>query len=300
MTYLHAFGLILRVDASTAPLALPTKNILTGTTLDSVCIAMADPLDDDTELQTSFDISPEGNACLCISGVGKFHISRHRITIYPSKESTPQALTIFLLGSAIGALLHLRGVLVLHGSTLQMPDGNAAIFCGHSGAGKSTLITALAQKGYACLADDVTAISFDERGQAWAQPGLPRVKLWEDSLTQLNISSNAEIWPGMNKYYVDLQVCEQAIPLANLYEIEASLGGSALSFQNIDGLRRISTLVTHTYRPSFVATLNQTAHHMAQVSKLAPQLRMTKILRPGNRNTLDEIVRCIDESWKQR
>ena len=77
-------------------------------------------------------------------------------------DRAPQAndtdVRLFLLGSVMGALIHQRGGLPLHGSAIRLPDGTAAIFMGLSGVGKSTLAAAFHQRGYEVAADDVSLI----------------------------------------------------------------------------------------------------------------------------------------------
>jgi len=88
----------------------------------------------------------------------------------------PADVRLFLLGSAIGALMHQRGLLVLHGSTVKVGD-ECVVFLGSSGVGKSTLATQLRHRGYACLGDDVCAISIGEDGVPYAAPAYPPASL---------------------------------------------------------------------------------------------------------------------------
>ncbi|MEG8053162.1 hypothetical protein QP185_07710 [Sphingomonas aerolata] len=53
----------------------------------------------------------------------------------------------YLLGTALGALLHQRALLPLHCNAI-VHDGKAFLFCGDSGAGKSTLAAVFEARGY--------------------------------------------------------------------------------------------------------------------------------------------------------
>ena len=80
------------------------------------------------------------------------------IIIEPHPTATEKDVRLFLLGSAMGALLLQRGIWPLHGSAIAGRSG-AALFVGVSGSGKSTLVGAFHQRGFQVLADDVCAIT---------------------------------------------------------------------------------------------------------------------------------------------
>jgi len=236
---------------------------------------------------------------LSIPNVSDYLITIDRIEIFPMQNAEASAVELYLFGSALGVLLHLRDTLPLHGSTVLKPDGTAAVFCGVSGAGKSTLVAALSKIGFSCLADDVTAIQFDSDGNAWALPGLSRVKLWDDAIDKLGtISPGQQIRPGINKYYAEVPFCKQPLRVSNLYELAPiEKGINDLQFDQIKGFERISTLLRNTYRPSYVPILEKQTQHMRQVTQLAPQLDMLRISRPSSKNTLSSIVDYLSKEW---
>ncbi|HYX07724.1 MAG TPA: hypothetical protein VE912_13430, partial [Bacteroidales bacterium] len=93
-----------------------------------------------------------GDFLLRVDGVARFRVKNgNEIIIDKKAEIQDHDVTLFLMGSAIGALLHQRGILPVHGSSVCR-DGEAIIFAGVSGAGKSTLAGAFIKKGYQLLA----------------------------------------------------------------------------------------------------------------------------------------------------
>ena len=71
-----------------------------------------------------------------------------------------------MLGTALGVLLHQRGLFALHASGVATPSG-AWLFTGHSGAGKSTLVAWLHRRfGWPILSDDVTVVETANGGAA--------------------------------------------------------------------------------------------------------------------------------------
>jgi hypothetical protein len=236
---------------------------------------------------------------LSIPSVSDYLITSDVIEVLPMQNTDPSAVELYLFGSALGVLLHLRGTLPLHGSTVFKPDGTAAVFCGVSGAGKSTLVAALSKIGFSCLADDVTAIQFDSDGKAWALPGLSRVKLWDDAIDMLGtISPGQQIRPGIKKYYAEVPFCKQPLRVSSLYELAPIESGiNDLQFDPIKGIERISTLLRNTYRSSYAPILEKQTQHMRQVTQLAPQLDMLRISRQSSKNTLSNIVDYLSEEW---
>ena len=96
-----------------------------------------------------------GELLLRVDGVAQFLVrGGSEIIIDRHPAASDDDVRLFLLGSAFGALLHQRGILALHGSTVKVGDG-CVVFLGRSGMGKSTLATILARRGYPCLGDDV-------------------------------------------------------------------------------------------------------------------------------------------------
>lgn len=115
--------------------------------------------------------------------VGCFRITGRTITVRPDQGVDDALLRLYLMGPALGVLLHLRGTLVLHGSAIEM-DGEAVSFVGDSGSGKSTLACALHLRGYRVLSDDFAAVaSLDGLWQLFS--GSSSLKLWPDSVRVL-------------------------------------------------------------------------------------------------------------------
>jgi hypothetical protein len=96
-----------------------------------------------------------GQLLLNIDGVARFLIQDGKeIIVERAAEGDDDSLRLFLLSSALGALLQQRGILTLHSSAIEV-EGGCVGFLGSSGVGKSTLAAALLQRGYRLLTDDI-------------------------------------------------------------------------------------------------------------------------------------------------
>ncbi len=118
-------------------------------------------------------------------GVGRFWIHpsgrevRHRLVAGARRADVEHLLA----GPVLGLALQLQGRVILHASAVVTGQG-AVAFCGPHGIGKSTLAAAFTRAGYPMLTDDMLPLTWGPEGVR-ALHSLPRLKLWQDSLTAL-------------------------------------------------------------------------------------------------------------------
>lgn len=214
-----------------------------------------------------------------------------RITVAPAPGVDADSVRLFLLGSALGALLMQRHYLVLHGNAVAV-DGQCLVCVGPSGAGKSTLAAALWQRGYPVLADDVVAINADGA----ALPGFPRIKLWQDSADHLQLPTTtlAAVRPGLAKFSQPLPPCDvaQPLPLRWVYLLEQHYRPDIV-LTPVTGMARFPELSRNSYRPRFLEGLALKAVHLQQCARLSSHIRLVKVSRPRDGFLLDELVEHI-------
>ncbi len=167
-----------------------------------------------------------GEFLLQIQGIARYYIQDGcRITITPEDGADEDEVLLFLMGSAMGALLHQRNVLVLHAGAIIVND-RGTIFLGPSGIGKSTLTAGFHQRGYPFLADDVCAIPMIN-GIPAVIPGFPRLKLCIDVLNRLKTDRNGLKYirgpQGFEKYFLPVDHTQDVpVPLDTVYGIETA------------------------------------------------------------------------------
>jgi hypothetical protein len=121
-----------------------------------------------------------------VHDVGTFVIRDGKeIFIHPLPEASVGNLRVFLIGSALAFLMHQRGALVLHASSIKFADG-AALFLGESGFGKSSIAAAMYMKGYSLVTDDLSPVRI-ESDTVWIAPGFPKLKLYPEIAAALGI-----------------------------------------------------------------------------------------------------------------
>jgi hypothetical protein len=221
---------------------------------------------------------------LTIPKVGRYLIREGReIVIEPAAGASERNLRVFLLGSAVGALLHQRGLLPLHANAIDL-GGRAVAFSGHSGAGKSTIAAWFHDRGYPILADDVCVIGFDEAGQAIAYPGIPRLRLWREALEASGRDAGAfdRSFDDMEKYDVPTigESKLEPLPLTAIYLLRKAEEGDDGSIERLTGVDAVETLVANTYRGGYLRTIGRTREHLAaclKVVRAVPVFRATRL-----------------------
>ena len=234
----------------------------------------------------------EESLWLQVPEVARFLVSNgNSITIDPAPGIDEDSLRVFLLGSALGALLFQRGYLVLHGNAVRIGD-QCLVCVGHSGAGKSTLAAGFLQRGYEILADDV--IPVDEHGRAL--PGFPRIKLWQDTADRLGIETGGlrRIRPEMEKFNYPLhdRFTDQPLPIRWVY-ILGSHHQSEIRFEKIRGLERFTPLRNNTYRVRFMEGMPLKTQHLQRCGQLAGRIHLTRVTRPDHGFELDNLIERI-------
>jgi len=197
---------------------------------------------------------------------------------------------LFLLGSALGALLHQRRVLPLHASAVSTPYG-AVAFAGVSGAGKSTLAAALGRRGFDILADDVCVI--DVSGVPTVMPGPQSLKIWADALPQLSIADRdlRPVRTGLKKYFVSSQsgVSAEPVKLHSVYILQAS-SSDRVTISPLFGFAKFQALIASTFRKSFLEPMGLAESFFTQVGIVGASAKVSGVLRPRAGFRIDELA----------
>ncbi len=254
-----------------------------------------DHLDNAVTLGSWIEGNPQ-QILLNISGVARFLIANAReITVHPDENAVSDNIRLYLLGSAMGALLHQRGILPFHGSSVAY-DGQAITFSGPSGIGKSTLAGALVARGYRMLADDISAMSFYENGSPLVNPGMPQLKLHSDAIQQLgydlSLARPLGNHAGKYGYPEHTAFVSNSLPSKTIYILGRHTENR---FEDIvlKGMDKFHALQVNVYRPSFVKAMGIERRHFDMLRKLAWQVDVHLLLRPAEDFRIDELADLV-------
>lgn len=290
-TYLYeAFGLTLQSEYLIAQL-MPAAD---GAEVD-VCICQAD-LSGYKVLPDHYRISSR-ELVFSIADVGTFRVTEGKLVqVHPDQACTLSQLGVYIMGSCMGAVLHQRGLMPLHGSCVT--DGtHAVLITGESGAGKSTLAAEFLSRGWKLLTDDVCAV-LDPEGAAVVQPSYPSQKLWQDSLDHygrpesdihsLYFSEERE------KFGVDVRryFHPETVPLTMIVQLLPTQEPCSIS--QINAFTAIEQLMQNTYRLFMIPREHQ-QRHFQRCATLAGKIPMMLLTRQNGVQCADKLYTLVSE-----
>lgn len=233
--------------------------------------------------------------------VASFRIVRtHRIEVDPFPGTPVNYLPFPLLGPVMALLLHLRGLLVLHGSAVAV-GGSSAMFVGDKMAGKSTTAAAFLRAGHRLMTDDLLAIDFDDAaGTARILPAFAQIKLSEEASARVVIDG-AEKLPLV---YADFEKHQHRIGGTFLHDTLApdalyvlDRGGDVPAIERLTGMEALGAIMRFSYISRFgKAALDRVAEarHLRQCAALARQCTIARLHVPADLDRLDETVALIE------
>ena len=232
-----------------------------------------------------------------IQQLSRFLVSGgNRVIVDAATDANPSAVCLFLLGGAMGALMHQRGLMPLHGSAVVIRKHGVA-FLGPSGRGKSTLAAAFSRGGYPLLSDDHVVLSRGHNGQYMIPPGFPLIRL--KSLAVLANSNLTQVFtvPEIDeKWAVPLpgRFIGNAVPLRAIYFLEwyrrkSPEVGDLHKFDALIRLRRDVAL------PFFVDIKRREAKFFSWALALLEQVPAYALRRPRSLDRMDELIAIVDK-----
>lgn len=177
-----------------------------------------------------------------------------------------------LLGVLLGCVLHQRGHLLLHGSSLRLPSGTVVALVGASGAGKSTLAAALQARGATVLSDDVTAVT----SRHTVLPGLATLRLRPDAARALGYRDLPRVHPRVPKHVLEVSPPESEHPLHHVYVLDSE-GPPGLS--PLRGPQAVLELVRCTYAAALLRASGALGSHLEQCARLAAHVPVARLGR---------------------
>ena len=235
---------------------------------------------------------------LSISNIARYLVQNgNEIIIEPASNATLNDVRVFMLGSAFGALLHQRQMLVIHAGAVYTDTG-AVLFSGPSDIGKSTLLGELLRRGYPMLVDDVCAVVLDADSQPRVLPGYPRTRLWADSARKLCVCTEnlVKTRPQLEKYERQLpdQFWSEPAPLRHIYTLSSD-NNQNLSVTPLPAIDTFSAVLHNTYRRVFLDGLEMRQSHFQLVSAVAASVVVSRVVRPSSSFQLTELADLIEE-----
>jgi len=241
-----------------------------------------------------YEVQP-GVFRLAVPGVAQYRVEEgRRIFIAPLPDVPVEKLRLFLLGSAMGALLYQRGLFPLHGSAVETLWG-AMIFVGAQGAGKSTLAAQFYRKGYRMLSDDVCAVADMPEGLQ-ILPALAHFRLCADAYERLGNSPGVRF--DVDKYVVPMGegYCPHPAPLRAIH-ILVDHDSSTPEFEVLCGFDRVQRVLENLYRPHYLKGQGTQSDLMRMAGLIAQRTTIAAVIRRRDPDAIDGLAGFLESEW---
>ena len=232
---------------------------------------------------------------LHIQDVGVFcMVNGNLIEAEQFPQCTDNYFAVFLMGSAMGAILHERGILPIHGSCVTNGK-QSIIITGDSGAGKSTTAVQFIKHGWRILTDDVSAI-VSTRPVPIVQSSYPSQKLWQDSLCKYdgeNIGVHSLYAHGdREKYGVDIKdrFYEGTAPLSMIVRLIP--WDAPCQIAPVDAMAKVEQIRRNTYRAYMIDAYDRNGWFQ-KCMDIGMKVPMALMLRQNGVECAEEVYQMI-------
>lgn len=226
-----------------------------------------------------------------LNDVAKIEISCGREIVVDSDVEDKVAAQ-YVMGLAIGAVLHQRGLLVLHGSAV-LSNGGVVAFLGHSGWGKSTMAAAMVKLGCAGFSDDLVPVSM-AGGVPSVLPGYPFLKLARESGEVLGYDDPewAPLLPEDTRSMIALDGPDpQALkPLSRIFVLKE---GDQPEITPMKPQAAVIELIRHSYGSPWVRKSGMSKHHMECCAALVESVPVCMLSRPRRLDLIQAVAELV-------
>jgi len=230
-------------------------------------------------------------------GVAKYLVQNgSEIIIERFKNSDLKDLRVFLLGSSLGALLHQRGIVPLHGSTIKFRE-KAIIFAGFAGSGKSTIAAQMMLKKYQIMGDDIAPIDLNQESNPIVHPSVLRLKIWSDTFQKIGYQPPPleSIRKSMNKFFLPLNgfFYDHPLLIDRIYFLNYH-DKTKPQIKVLRGIDKTDALLTNIYRKIFFKGTKLNEKCFNKVSGIANKVKCRQLLKPVTKFNFEDTIDLIE------
>jgi hypothetical protein len=216
------------------------------------------------------------------------------LIVEPMAQVDERVLRIYLLGPALGVLLHQRGLLVLHASAVVLGQ-SAVAFVGESGWGKSTTAAALHTRGHHIVADDAAALHVRTAACPLVFPAIPRLKLDAAPASALGYPaatlSRFDADDERLAYQVSERFSQAPLALSRIYVLAE---GPEIAVEACRPQEALIELVRHSYALRVIGDQGASAAHFRLCTQVAQSVPVVRLRRPYSLAVLTDVVQLVE------
>ena len=238
-----------------------------------------------------------------IENVGFYHIyngTEIMVNIYDNADRIQ--VNNYLTCSCLGFIMLQKENVAIHGAVINI-DNKGVIITGERGAGKSSLSTALRQRGYGFIADDVAALDIKEK--PYINHAFPYQKLCSDLVDNMNYSktkyksfkSDTSI-----KYLVPVHdnFQKEQIYLDSIFKLRVD-DVKEVSIKEIKGNEKLKLIFENIYRGEYRSFIGGfSGEYIKKCITIAKNIKVYEIVRPKDKFTLDKQIELVEECIKDK
>ena len=220
----------------------------------------------------------------------------YEISYWPLKDMPDYWIRQYILGPALGVLLHQRRIITLHGSAIA-DQNNAYAILGWKGQGKSTTAASLYHRGYSVLTDDIVAIDMCDEENPMVMPGFFQLKLWPDAVKFLGLKESElkMIQPDSDKRAHLLSIKQNSpLPLKGIYVLDK---GEKHEIVPISKKEAFSEIVKNSYAARFMGIQGISGWHFGKVVSLSKNTMVYRFKRKSGLDKLPEALNLMEISF---
>ena len=220
----------------------------------------------------------------------------NKVEVEVCESADMQIMKIYLMCSCLGFIMLQREMVAIHGGVIEMDD-KAVIFTGDRGAGKSTLTTALRERGYKFISDDVAGIKIDK--VPYVMPGFPYQKLCESAMDKFgydkekctSFMSDKEV-----KYIVPAKEEFVGEKRELIAVVKLTVGDvEEATIRELTGSEKLNNIIENIYRGEYIKYLGgMNPKYFRQCIEIAKNIRFYTVIRPVNGFTVDDQIELIE------
>lgn len=182
-----------------------------------------------------------------------------KIVVEPLGQLKSKEIQAYLMGTAMGVLMHQRGDMPLHVSAVSAADRRAIVFAGNSGAGKSTIAAFLMDvMGFEIVTDDVLRLECSDESNLHATYGPRNIKLWQDACERLGFAPTSGIqdFAREKKFHFSTAAYDDAEPLkVRDFVFLARSPDEKIRLRQVYGEDHLRIIISSIYRSAIGASI---------------------------------------------
>ena len=233
-----------------------------------------------------------------INDIATYCVSNgNKVEVELCDNADMKLMKIYVMCSCLGFIMLQKKMVAIHGGVIEI-DNKAVIFTGDRGAGKSTLTTALREKGYKFISDDVAGIKIDK--VPYVMPGFPYQQLCESAMDKIGYDKekHTSFMSDKEVKYVVPALDEFVYEGRELVSIVKLTVGDVeeVTIEELRGSEKLNNIIENIYRGEYIKHLGKMDPiYFKQCVDIAKNINFYVVTRPKDKFTVDKQIELIED-----